>query len=555
MAIARLSAKVGKAGKAAPHADYIAREGAYARRLDKGEALEATESGNMPRWAETNPGEFWRSADAHERANGTTYREFELALPRELPPAERAALVRDFVTQELGERHAYTWAIHRPKAADGLDQPHAHLMFSERRRDGIDRDPDQYFKRYNAKAPESGGARKGYGERPGQTLTAAERKAELRGLRGRWESLTNAHLERAGVDARIDMRSYRAQGIEDRAPERKQLPSAWRDPTQRAAVLEFRQSHRERAEAAADLRRLVPDPGADLAQHTKALAERDARIAARQEVKRQQVAAITAAIERGEAPAWLYAKAPTAIEQPKAPEQVYEAPKAPIQIQERPEAPPADPERDYKASLAPIRERAQKAAAASIEALRNERRQHAEAIQAHQQTKPWTPIGSAKWKRAGVALDQAGRDLDEREWAAVQAVDPRALERAAVAELRRRDPELAAAADRARIQREAIEADRQRKETEAKAAAKEKEDAGREFKSMAIGREAKAFGYTDRSEKWQAFPDELKQKIEDYNRLPKEQRAKELERIGQDPQTAKLVREAHESSRAQGRSR
>ena len=124
-----------------------------------------------------------------------------------------------------------------------------------------------------------------------------------------------------------------------------------------------------------------------------------------------------------------------------------------------------------------------------------------------------------------------------------------------MAELRRRDPDLVAAADRTRIQRDAIEAERQRKETEAKAVAKEKEDAGREFKSMAIGREAKAFGYTDRSEKWQAFPDELKQKIEDYNRLPKEQRAKELERIGQDLQISKLVREAHESSCAQGRSR
>ena len=54
MAIARLSVKVGKAGKAGPHADYIAREGAYARRTEQGEILEAKESGNMPAWAEAD---------------------------------------------------------------------------------------------------------------------------------------------------------------------------------------------------------------------------------------------------------------------------------------------------------------------------------------------------------------------------------------------------------------------------------------------------------------------------------------------------------------------
>ena len=32
-------------------------------------------------------------------------------------------------------------------------------MFSERGNDGIKRDTEQWFKRYNAKAPEKGGAR------------------------------------------------------------------------------------------------------------------------------------------------------------------------------------------------------------------------------------------------------------------------------------------------------------------------------------------------------------------------------------------------------------
>ena len=156
MAIARLQAKVGQVGKGAAHAEYIAREGKYAARLERGEKLEATEAGNMPAWATADPALFWQAADRHERANGTAYREFELALPRELTPDDRAALVRDWVRQELGDRHAYQWAIHNPRAVDGGEQPHAHLMFSERQRDGIDRNPDRYFKRYNAKAPREG---------------------------------------------------------------------------------------------------------------------------------------------------------------------------------------------------------------------------------------------------------------------------------------------------------------------------------------------------------------------------------------------------------------
>ncbi|WP_460425058.1 MobA/MobL family protein [Azotobacter armeniacus] len=262
MAISRLSMKVGKAGKAGPHAAYIAREGEYAHHLEKGEALEAAEAGNLPLWAQANPLVFWRAADAFERANGTTYREMEIALPRELSAAQRIELVREFVAQELGDRHAYQWATHNPQAADGGEQPHAHLMFSERQCDGIERDPEQYFKRYNAKHPERGGARKGYGPHAGQTLSAAERKADLVALRGRWEATCNVHLERAGLAERIDMRSH-AERQTGQAPERKQLPSAWRGEG-RAQVIEFRAARAEVAQAAVELRRVVPDAGAEV---------------------------------------------------------------------------------------------------------------------------------------------------------------------------------------------------------------------------------------------------------------------------------------------------
>ena len=94
--------KVGKAGKASPHAAYISRVGQYANRLERGEVLEAAEAGNMPAWAEHDPQQFWLAADANERTNGTTYREMEIALPRELTPAQRVDLGEICATQ-VGE--------------------------------------------------------------------------------------------------------------------------------------------------------------------------------------------------------------------------------------------------------------------------------------------------------------------------------------------------------------------------------------------------------------------------------------------------------------------
>ena len=90
MATAHLSVKVGKSGKGVPHAEYISRVGKYEKKLDGNEQLEATESGNMPLWAQDNPLLFWRAADLYERKNGTVYREHEIALPRELSPEHRA---------------------------------------------------------------------------------------------------------------------------------------------------------------------------------------------------------------------------------------------------------------------------------------------------------------------------------------------------------------------------------------------------------------------------------------------------------------------------------
>ncbi|MCI3092721.1 mobilization protein, partial [Escherichia coli] len=79
-------------------------------------------------------------------------------------PDQRNVLVHDCVRKVAGELHAYSFAIHNPKASiDGGEQPHAPIMMSQRINDGMERSPEQYFRRYNAKHPVRGGARKDSG--------------------------------------------------------------------------------------------------------------------------------------------------------------------------------------------------------------------------------------------------------------------------------------------------------------------------------------------------------------------------------------------------------
>jgi len=275
MASYHLSVKTGGKGSASPHADYITREGKYVR--EKESDLEHKEAGNMPAWAAHKPAEFWKAADTLERANGCTYREIEIALPRELKPEQRLELVRDFVRQEIGERHAYQFAIHNPKAAiAGGEQPHAHIMFSERLNDGIDRDPQQYFKRANSKAPELGGAKK---VRFGETPT--ERKEYLVAQRERWADLQNTHLERHLHTDRVDSRSLKDQGIA-REPERHLGAGQVQrlDTEQLQAILARREAEKQ-VQQAQDERDSVIDLTTSLRE---ALTERDSLIV-RQEPK------------------------------------------------------------------------------------------------------------------------------------------------------------------------------------------------------------------------------------------------------------------------------
>ncbi len=209
MASYHFRVKTGKPGTAAEHSGYIAREGKHGSGGKRADLI-ATEHGNLPEWAIGNTHNFWQFADQTERSNGAAYREFEVALPTELTAEQNLELVKDFVRQELPGK-TYQFAIHEPMAAlGGTPQPHFHLMFSDRLPDGLERGPDQHFRRFNPAFPERGGCKKDSGGKDRLTL-----KDELVTTRERWASLHNEHLERHGHTAKIDSRSNLDRGIKD----------------------------------------------------------------------------------------------------------------------------------------------------------------------------------------------------------------------------------------------------------------------------------------------------------------------------------------------------
>lgn len=193
------------------HTEYLTREGKHERRAQE---LEKTWSGNLPEWV-NNPKQFWEAADTYERANGRVYTEVVVALPREMSKDGREQLVRDFIEKEIGDRFTYTTAIHNPKALDGGEQPHAHIMFSIRERDEIKRTKEQYFKRANPQAPEKGGTKKSR-----EWSKDSKENNRINEMRSSWEDLTNRALQKEGRGERVDKRTLEAQGI-DREPEPK----------------------------------------------------------------------------------------------------------------------------------------------------------------------------------------------------------------------------------------------------------------------------------------------------------------------------------------------
>ena len=156
-----------------------------------------------PEWA-ADRAALWNAAEqAETRKNSTVAREFEIALPEELSPAERQRLARD-LAREIVERHgcAADVAIHAPGKEGDNRNHHAHILLSTRRL-----------------GPE------GFTEKTRELDDQKTGPQIVTQWRERFASLQNERLREAGIEARVDHRTLEAQGI-DREPTRHLGPAA-----------------------------------------------------------------------------------------------------------------------------------------------------------------------------------------------------------------------------------------------------------------------------------------------------------------------------------------
>lgn len=148
-----------------------------------------------PSWA-TDRAALWNAAEkAEKRKDACVAREFEGALPDELPPSERRRLAVDFA-QEMAQREgcAVDIALHAPGSKGDMRNHHFHLLRSTR-----------------VMTPD------GFGGKLETEKAGRDRRADLEWYRARWAELVNERLMENGINARVDHRSLKDQGI-DRAP-------------------------------------------------------------------------------------------------------------------------------------------------------------------------------------------------------------------------------------------------------------------------------------------------------------------------------------------------
>jgi len=148
-----------------------------------------------PRWVEERAA-LWNAVEgAERRRDAQLAREIEIALPAELDAAQRLALVRHWVAEQLIDHGMVAdIALHAPGGEGDNRNFHAHIVTTLR--------------------PVSGA---GFGPKD----RAWGNRQMLRQWRESWAETCNRHLAAAGFEEGIDHRTLAAQGI-DRLPTKKQ---------------------------------------------------------------------------------------------------------------------------------------------------------------------------------------------------------------------------------------------------------------------------------------------------------------------------------------------
>ena len=156
---------------------------------------------------------LWNAAEAIEKQwNSQLARRWVLSIPREIPPDQYAALVRDFCNQQfVSKGMCVDFAIH--DKGDG--NPHAHVMLTMRAMDERGKWLPKSRKVYDLnengeriKLPS--GRWKSHKE---DTVDWNDRKyCEI--WRHEWEVIQNRYLEANDRPERVDLRSYARQGLD-----------------------------------------------------------------------------------------------------------------------------------------------------------------------------------------------------------------------------------------------------------------------------------------------------------------------------------------------------
>ena len=452
---------------------------------------------NAPEWARDRA-QLWNAAEqAEKRKNSTVAREFEIALPAELSPAEREKLAHDFA-RELVNRHgmAADVAIHAPGKEGDNRNHHAHILLTTRRLG-----PD------------------GLGEKTRELDDQKTGKELVKQWRERFATLQNERLREAGHAVQVDHRSHAERGLEAE-------PTRHLGPT--ASAIERRTGERSRKGQ----------------QHDQDALERLARAKALGELERQGKAADRSIIDlSGDI---------EAAKRDRAQQQEREA-QAERQRIERMTSTELAAEigrlRPPRVLDLVERDPAVLRAEAERQALQN---RHTEAgsasARARDQAQAWREAHKVQaWlhdKGIGHAPElrelEEQRDAQRTEW---QRLGPRILDaeqRASsardTAHLRiqaEQAPALAKVAELEKLRqakaRQELE-QKQRQDAE-KRAERERQKVPEDFAAMARKREMKASGWSDRGEQWKAAPENLRGLIDSYNAAPKEARAVILARI------------------------
>jgi Ti-type conjugative transfer relaxase TraA len=170
---------------------------------------------------------LWNAVEAGEaRKDAQLAREVEFAIPREMSQEQGIALARDFVAREfVGRGMVADLNMHWDRGADGMLKPHAHVMLT------IGEVNEQGF---------------------AAVVRDWNRTELLREWREAWATHVNERLAALDIDARVDHRSFEAQGV-DLEPQHKIGPAGAR-----------RLERGEDAERAEDHHRIARENGAKI---------------------------------------------------------------------------------------------------------------------------------------------------------------------------------------------------------------------------------------------------------------------------------------------------